>query len=64
MEVSAKANIGVNESFLLLAKSIKKQIDYEINNPGSVKINGTSNKNKKKGKLVSTDELNKKKGCC
>lgn len=66
MEVSAKADIGVNESFVLLAKSIKKQIDYEISNPGSDKLQSTLvNKKKSKTKLVSTTgEHSNKKGCC
>jgi hypothetical protein len=54
MEVSAKADINVTDSFNMLAKDIKKQIDYEIEHPDSQKLNVIINKKK------NTD----KQSCC
>ena len=55
MQVSAKADIGVSQAFILLAKAIKKQIDYDLANPGSDKMASmASNKKNKKAKLAST----------
>ena len=57
MEVSAKADVNIVDSFMLLAKDIKKQTDYEIEHPDSQKLKVLIN-DKKKG------EAGGKKACC